>query len=257
MRQTNLQRYFSRLSELDGKLKATRPALTGIDERQDITNQLLLEVAGLLAEGLRIQVSAPSEEIEGLPGYELLEFRMDKARSYELVEKTGDTLTFATDAASLDGVAVKLDSPMNDDISASLFNPIHYTHKGGFKKFYLTSPQATGKTLSIFIGRAAGAEATASIIATVPQTSSKFTHGQTTVGTTEVALASSFPLRFGVVLKADDSNPGDVYVGNTGLTTSTGYRLDAGQGISLEVSDVALIYLIANASDQLVHYLGV
>jgi hypothetical protein len=182
---------------------------------------------------------------------------MNAARSYESVDLAGDTLTFATDAASLDGVSVRLDSIQNDDIAASLFNPIRYTHRGGFKQFYLTSPQATGKVLSIFLGRAAGAEATASIIATVPQTSSKFTAGQTTVGTTETVLASTFPLRFGCVLKADDSNPGDVFVGNTGLSTSTGYRLDAGQGISLEISDIALVYLIANAANQLVHYIGV
>jgi len=86
-----------------------------------------------------------------------------------------------------------------------------------------------------------------------------FESGQTTVGTTAVRLTSeSTPAKKGVVIKADDDNTGNVYIGkdNT-VSTTKGFRLGAGQGITIEVDDASKIWLVADADSQKVHWIAV
>ena len=86
-----------------------------------------------------------------------------------------------------------------------------------------------------------------------------FGSGQTTVGTTAVQLTSeSIPTERGVLIKADDDNTGNVYIGkdNT-VSTTTGFRLNAGQGITIEVDDASKIWLVADAGSQKVHWIAV
>ena len=82
-------------------------------------------------------------------------------------------------------------------------------------------------------------------------------HGQTTVGTTEVALATThaIPDGFAVVIKALAANTGKVYVGLTGVLTSTGFELSAGESVGLYVTDLATIYLISDTAAQGVSYI--
>jgi len=88
--------------------------------------------------------------------------------------------------------------------------------------------------------------------------SDSFSHGQVDVGTSAVQLASSStPCKFGVVIKADDDNSGNVYVGGSGVTTSDGFRLSAGQGITLEIDDASKIYVIADSSGQKVYWIAI
>jgi len=90
-------------------------------------------------------------------------------------------------------------------------------------------------------------------------TQPSFESGQTTVGTTAVRLTSeSTPTKRGVVIKADDDNTGNVYIGkdNT-VSTTTGFRLGAGQGITIEVDDASKIWLVADADSQKVHWIAV
>jgi hypothetical protein len=92
----------------------------------------------------------------------------------------------------------------------------------------------------------------------MPSASGFFTYGQTTVGTSQVQLTStSYKAVFGVVLKADNDNTGSVYVGLTGLGATTGFRLKAGEGITIEVDDPSKIYVIASAAAQTVHWVAV
>ena len=81
-------------------------------------------------------------------------------------------------------------------------------------------------------------------------------HGQTTVGTTEVVLASAHavPDGFAVVIKALAANTGKIYVGLTGVLTSTGFELSAGESVGLYVTDVSTIYLISDTATQGVSY---
>ena len=56
----------------------------------------------------------------------------------------------------------------------------------------------------------------------------------------------------GVVVKALKSNAGTVYIGASGVTTSTGYPLVAGEAISYAVTNLSAIYLICqNNSDSI------
>ena len=82
-------------------------------------------------------------------------------------------------------------------------------------------------------------------------------HGQTTVGVTEVVLASTHavPNGFAVVVKALGVNTGKIFVGLTGLTISTGFELSAGESVALYVADVVTVYLISDTAAQGVSYI--
>ena len=92
----------------------------------------------------------------------------------------------------------------------------------------------------------------------MPSASGVFRHGQQTVGTSAVQLTSTAHIVvFGVLVKADNGNTGNVYVGWKGVTTSTGFRLSAGEGIFIEVDNPTKVYLIADADNQKVYWVGV
>lgn len=70
--------------------------------------------------------------------------------------------------------------------------------------------------------------------------------GQQAVTATAAALASN--AAHGVCVKALAANTIDVFVGPTGVTTSTGYPLSAGDGICYQVSNSNLIFVIASTT---------
>ena len=90
-------------------------------------------------------------------------------------------------------------------------------------------------------------------------TVTSFESGQTTLGTTAVQLTSTSILtKKGVLIKADDDNTGSVYIGKDDtVSTTTGFRLSAGQGIAIEVDDASKIWLIADADNQKVHWIAI
>jgi hypothetical protein len=68
--------------------------------------------------------------------------------------------------------------------------------------------------------------------------------------TTSAAALPSQALVNGVIIKAKTTNTAVVYVGPSGVTTSTGYPLAAGEAISYGVTNLSTIYIIgANTSD--------
>ena len=79
---------------------------------------------------------------------------------------------------------------------------------------------------------------------------------QVIVGTTAVQLPN-ISCR-SVIVKADDDNSGDVYIGfSDKVSTSNGFRLKAGQGIELAIDNLSKIWLVATADNQKVHILWV
>ena len=73
--------------------------------------------------------------------------------------------------------------------------------------------------------------------------------GHKTVNTTAVQLtSSSTPLINGVVIKAPTSNSAAIYVGLTGVTTSTGDILEPGESRGYAVNNLNLLYIISSAS---------
>jgi len=76
-------------------------------------------------------------------------------------------------------------------------------------------------------------------------------HGQVTVGTSVVQLPDvAIPDGFAVVIKAMNSNSGKVYIGGSGVSTSNGYELGAGEAVGLKVSNLNYVYAIADTADQ-------
>lgn len=85
-----------------------------------------------------------------------------------------------------------------------------------------------------------------------------FAHGQTTVGTIETQLiAISTPCKKGVLVKALSTNTGVVYIGKTGVATTSGYELTAGEAVTIEIDDVNKVFGIADTTGQKVSWIGV
>lgn len=79
---------------------------------------------------------------------------------------------------------------------------------------------------------------------------------QLAVGTSSVQL-TSLAVTQGVTIKADDDNTDSIYVGvATGVTTSTGYRLKAGQSVFVGCSNANLQWVISGAASQKIHVIG-
>ena len=87
-----------------------------------------------------------------------------------------------------------------------------------------------------------------------------------TVGTTAVQLQSAElgSLKLGVIVQASDANTGQVYVGASDVTSGNGFRLDAGESLSLtdlvpakgvHEWDLTQIYFVASTAAQAVRVL--
>ena len=89
------------------------------------------------------------------------------------------------------------------------------------------------------------------------RTSDTLYYNQVTVGTTAVQLTStSTPLNAGIVVKADSNNSGNVYVGDSSVSTSNGFALAAGEGIAFEIDDASKVWVVADSSGQKIYWLG-
>lgn len=84
-----------------------------------------------------------------------------------------------------------------------------------------------------------------------------FHHGQKTVTTagTEVALASTQAIHH-VTIKALHANTGMIFVGKNPVTSSTGFVLDAGEQIFVEVDDLADVYIDSSVNGEGVSYIA-
>lgn len=80
--------------------------------------------------------------------------------------------------------------------------------------------------------------------------------------TAEQITTTSFACKFGVTVKADITNTGIIYVGNSDVTAGTtaatdGFPLSAGETLTLEVNNPNLLYAIASANNQKIYWVGV
>ena len=96
-------------------------------------------------------------------------------------------------------------------------------------------------------------------IETANTVGSTFTNGSTTIGTSSAQMTStSFTCNKGVTITADMSNQGTIYVGNaTGVTSSTGFPLEAGDAMFLPIANPTLVYIIADTASQKVLYIAI
>lgn len=94
--------------------------------------------------------------------------------------------------------------------------------------------------------------------------SSSFDHGsnQDIDTTAEQITSTSFACKFGVTVKADITNTGIIYVGNSDVTASgtaatDGFPLSAGETLTLEVNNPNLLYAIASTTNQKIFWSAV
>lgn len=82
--------------------------------------------------------------------------------------------------------------------------------------------------------------------------------GQKTVSSAGTAepLAASQELRAGVAIKALGGNGGNVFVGGSGVDSSTGFVLDAGEEVFVEIDDLAKVYLDVDAGGEGVSWMA-
>ena len=83
-------------------------------------------------------------------------------------------------------------------------------------------------------------------------------NGQKTVSTagTQVALASSQAITHSVKIKALHGNGGWIYVGNSSVSSSNGYVLDAGETVEIQVANLATVYVDASVNGEGVSYVA-
>jgi len=162
------QQYIDELEEKLTYYERLRDEATGVDERIDVSNRLLIETVRLLAEGLRFQIPKVPDPYPGMPHYNVRKYLLDTARTEpgEEIEIPGDTITAYTNG-TLAGTFIRLDTPTNDAIPLNEFNPYRYLL--GFKKFWLETTAQSSRYLRLHIGREAGADASVQITAVAPK----------------------------------------------------------------------------------------
>ncbi len=79
--------------------------------------------------------------------------------------------------------------------------------------------------------------------------------GQQTVTGSAAALTSG-ALSEGVVLEALSSNTVSIFVGKSGVTTSTGYELQPGASIGIAVSNMDKIFVVCGSTSPVVTWVG-
>lgn len=82
-------------------------------------------------------------------------------------------------------------------------------------------------------------------------------NGSKTVPTgTAQAIATTQAIS-SVTVKALSTNSVAVYVGVTGVTTSDGFELLAGESVSMDIDNLADVFVISGSASQVVRYIGV
>jgi hypothetical protein len=80
-------------------------------------------------------------------------------------------------------------------------------------------------------------------------TSSTLHVGQRTVSTSQIQISTtSKTLSNGVIIKSLSTNSATIYIGLTGVTTSTGDILEPGESRGYMVNNINLLYMISAAS---------
>lgn len=84
-------------------------------------------------------------------------------------------------------------------------------------------------------------------------------HGRKTVTTagTAVLLIDNSTKTDAIIIKALISNVGDIYVGTSGVSSSTGFPISPGEGITITANNaVTNIYINATSNGDGVAYIG-
>lgn len=85
----------------------------------------------------------------------------------------------------------------------------------------------------------------------------EFKTGQTTIGTTAARLIPAGHKAYSYVyIEADIGNTNDIFVGHDGgVSSANGWRLDAGQSITIPIDDPNKIWIVGGAASQVAKWL--
>jgi len=82
-------------------------------------------------------------------------------------------------------------------------------------------------------------------------------NGSKTVPTGTAEAIASTQAVSSVTVKALSTNTVAVYVGATGVTTANGFELLAGESLSLDIDDLADVFVISGSASQVVRYIAI
>lgn len=102
------------------------------------------------------------------------------------------------------------------------------------------------------------AQLRASAVPTIEAAPTTILNGQTTVTTagSRVVLSASAACK-SVTVKAFITNTGIIYVGNSSVSSSNGFRLSAGDTVSMDISNLNTVNIDSSVNGESVSYLGV
>jgi hypothetical protein len=146
------EQFLDRLTRLDDLMLANTRA---IDNLTDVLKSQQGTVV-FKTSGLTNELKKKLESKQTSP-YTVESYTLDTARVDEEVVIDGDVILAATDG-DLAGCSIKLNNNTNATIPLDYYNPL----KLHFFKIFLTTSAQSGKTLQLFIGREASAEAVSS-----------------------------------------------------------------------------------------------
>lgn len=79
---------------------------------------------------------------------------------------------------------------------------------------------------------------------------------QETVGLTSAQLSNN-AITLSVTIKALDSNTGTIFIGTSGVTTSNGFELSAGESVTISIDNTNRLYAIATLAGQKLCLIGI
>jgi len=129
---------------------------------------------------------------------------------------------------------------------------------GSLKQFKASSGDGTSSSpfvQEVVIGAGTNAIGT---VAVTQQNTSTLVNGQKSVTNSAASIASATDLKFGVVVKFM-SGTGPIFVGDSSVSTSNGYKLTNVGDVTpmLQVDDLATIYVVSsNASGDTACFIG-
>lgn len=84
-----------------------------------------------------------------------------------------------------------------------------------------------------------------------------FFTAQVLVGTAnQIVQLPSQPLTVGVYAKALSGNQGRIYIGDAGVTVTTGFELDKNQAILIRVDQLNKLYITSSANNEGISVIG-
>lgn len=92
------------------------------------------------------------------------------------------------------------------------------------------------------------------------EVASSFTHGQNSdidSGANEQIVVASNPAKHSVVIRASVTNTGTLYIGGSGVSTSNGIPLTAGESLKLPIDDANKVYAIASVDNQALSWVAI